>query len=106
MRYNLGVANYLRNDLAQAEPYLLALLDDRANSVPTYLANEVCALALVLHHSGRVSEAEHVIDQVGAYLGQIDDPFARVYTEPFRVELALRQGQLLRARPVGPKPRL
>ena len=56
MRYNLGVANYLRDELAQAEPYLLALLDDRANSVPTYLADEVCALALVLHHSGRVSE--------------------------------------------------
>jgi LuxR family maltose regulon positive regulatory protein len=101
MRYNLGIAHYLRNEFAKAEPYLLALMDDHATSVPTYLANGVCALALILHYSGRGSEAEHVIDQVSAYLGQIEDPFARVYTELFRVELALRQGQLLRAGRLG-----
>jgi LuxR family maltose regulon positive regulatory protein len=101
MRYNLGIAHYLRNEFAKAEPYLLALMDDHATSVPTYLANGVCALALILHYSGRGSEAEHAIDQVSAYLGQIEDPFARVYTEQFRVELALRQGQLLRAGQLG-----
>jgi len=34
-RYDLGIAHYLRNELAQAEPYLLALLENRYSTPAT-----------------------------------------------------------------------
>ncbi|NIV35625.1 MAG: hypothetical protein GWN58_41085, partial [Anaerolineae bacterium] len=96
-RYFLGVAHYLRDEFAQAEPYLLALLEDRAVSAPNYLANGVFALALICLAHDRLVEAEQVIDLVGAHFEETGDSFALAYTEAFRVELALRKGDLAEA---------
>ncbi len=65
-RYHLGIAHYLRNELAQAEPYLLALWQDRATSAPSYLAMGVFALALIYLSQNRLVEAEQVIDRLSA----------------------------------------
>ena len=56
-RYNMGTGHYLRNELDLAEPYLLALLKERASSAPVYVAFGVFALALIYQAQGRRSEA-------------------------------------------------
>ena len=96
-RYNLGIAHYLRNELAQSEPYLLALLEDRALPAPTYLTNGVFALALMYHALGRVSEADQVMDLLSTHLRETSDTIAWAMTPAIRVELALRQGKLSEA---------
>jgi len=97
-RYFLGIAHYLRNEFVQAEPYLLALLEDRAISAPSYLATGIFALALLYHATGRESEASHVIDLLSTHLRDVIDTFGWVISEAIQVELALRQGNLEQAR--------
>jgi len=97
-RYQLGSAHYLRNELAQAESYLLALWQDRATSAPTYLAMGIIALALIYLSQDRLGEAEQVIDRLSAQFRETGDTFALASTEAFRVELALRTGDLAGAR--------
>jgi LuxR family maltose regulon positive regulatory protein len=98
VRHNLGSAHYLRNEFAQAEPYLLALWQDRATSAPQYLAMGVFALALIYLSQDRLVEAEQVVDRLSAYLRETGDTHALANTEAFRVELALRKGDLAEAR--------
>ena len=101
-RYNLGIAHYLRNELSQAEPYLLALLDDRAQSAPSYVTVGAFALALLYHAQNRVSEAEQVIDLVRAYVETLQDTFSWAITRAIAIELALRRGELAEAHRLSP----
>lgn len=96
-RYDLGVVHYLRNEFAQAEPYLLALLADRALSTPTYLAFGVFALALMYHSQGRGSEAMQLIELVSTHLQERAHTVAQTITRAFSVELAIRQGRVAEA---------
>ncbi|MEE4143211.1 MAG: LuxR C-terminal-related transcriptional regulator, partial [Halieaceae bacterium] len=98
VRYHLGSTHYLRNELAQAESYLLALWQDRATSAPTYLAMGIFALALIYLSQDRLVEAEQAIDRLSAQLRETVYTFALASTEAFRVELALRTGDLAGAR--------
>ena len=61
-RYNMGTGHYLRNELDLAEPYLLALLEERASSASVYVAYGVFALALIYQAQGRESEAIQVVE--------------------------------------------
>ena len=70
-RYYLGTAHYLRNEWAQAQPYLLALLKDPALVDSNYLSFGAFALALIYHGQGRQAEADEVIATLGAYLSEI-----------------------------------
>jgi len=96
--YFRGIAHYLRNELVQAKPNLLALLDDYALSSPSYLANGVFVLALIYLALDRASEAEQVIARIHNLLGEAKDTFAWAITQASRVELAFRQGKLAEAR--------
>jgi LuxR family maltose regulon positive regulatory protein len=96
-RYNMGTGHYLRNELDLAEPYLLALLEERASSAPVYVAFGVFALALIYQAQGRGSEAIQVVDLVSAYLEETEHRVALAIAEAFRVELAIRQGKLAEA---------
>ena len=98
VRYHLGSAHYQRNEFAQAERYLLALWQDRAISAPNYLAMGTFALALSYLAQDRLVEAEQVIDLISAHFQETRDSFALANTEAFRVELALRKGDLVEAR--------
>lgn len=97
-RYNMGTGHYLRNELDLAEPYLLALLEERASSVPVYVAFGVFALALIYQAQGRGSEATQVVETISAYLEETEHRVALAIAEAFRVELAIRQGKLAEAR--------
>ncbi|HSR32741.1 MAG TPA: LuxR C-terminal-related transcriptional regulator [Anaerolineae bacterium] len=88
--------------MSQAEPYLLALLEDRAQSAPSYVAVGTFALALLYHAQNRVSEAEQVIELVRAYVERVKDTFSWAVTRAFPIELALRQGELDEARHLSP----
>jgi LuxR family maltose regulon positive regulatory protein len=101
-RYNLGIGHYLRNELSQAEPYLLALLDDRAESASSYVTVGAFALALLYYAQNRVSEAEQVIDLVRAYVETLQDTFAWAITRAIAIELALRRGKLAEAHRLSP----
>ena len=96
-RYNMGTGHYLRNELDLAEPYLLALLEERASSAPVYVAFGVFALALIYQAQGRGSEATQVVETISAYLQETEHRVALAIAAAFRVELAIRQGKLAQA---------
>ncbi len=102
-RYDLGVAHYLRNEFAQAEPYLLALLEDRPLSTPTYLAFGAFALALIYHSQGRHTEVAQLIELVSTHLQETGQTVAYEIARAFRVELALRRCRLAEARQLSKK---
>jgi LuxR family maltose regulon positive regulatory protein len=93
-RQYMGVAHYLRNEFTQAEPHLLALLEDREMSAPSYLAMGVIALALIYLNQDRLMEVEQVINLTSTQLREKRGSFALGVMEAFRVELALRRGDL------------
>jgi LuxR family transcriptional regulator, maltose regulon positive regulatory protein len=97
-RYYLGAAHYLRNEWAQAQPYLLALLKDPALVDSNYLSFGAFALTLIYHGQGRHGEAEEVIATLGAYLSEIEYELAHFMTASFQFELALRRGAIVEAR--------
>jgi len=98
LRYFIGTAHYLRYEFAQAENYLLALLEDRITSAPSYLANGIFVLALMYQAEGREAEADQVIDTISATLRDAKDLSAWTTVEAFRVELVLRRGRVMDAR--------
>lgn len=97
-RYNLGTAWYLRNELSQAEPQLRALFEDRDLTPPVYLAFGAFALALIAQSQGHESAAVHLIESVSAYLQETEHRVAYATAEAFKVDLALRQGNVAQAR--------
>jgi LuxR family maltose regulon positive regulatory protein len=102
-RYHLGIAHYLRDELAPAETVLEDLLEDRESSSPIYLVNGVFALALAYQASGRTAEATQVIDLLAELVQAPEDPHVRKFIRAFQVELALRQGRLAEARRLSSK---
>lgn len=96
-RYFLGTTYYLRDELADAEPSLLALLEDRAFSAPTYLAQGTLALALIYVLRGRSAEAKQVMELVRNQLLETRDTWALAILGALEVELALRLGNLAEA---------
>jgi len=97
-RYDKGIAHYLRDEFTRAEPILRALLEDRATSAPHYAAQGAYALALIYQALGRTAEAAQVLQLIEDHLRETKDTLALTFTEAFRVELALRQGELSEAR--------
>lgn len=96
-RHHLGVAHYLRNELEQAEAVLLALLQDRAVSAWGWAAVGLIALVLLYTARGLWAEARRVLDLAHTLSREQNHKLALAHTEAFRVELALRQGDLAEA---------
>jgi len=82
----------------QAEPHLQALLDDWASSSPIYLANGGYVLALIRLTQGRTEEAVQIVDLLEDHFREMKHMPALACVRAFRVELALRQGELREAR--------
>jgi LuxR family maltose regulon positive regulatory protein len=96
-RYDLGYAHYLKNEFTQAEPYLLASLDDRYFSAPNYLANSGFVLALMYLSQDRKTEAIRIMNLLEATFWETNASSALASTLYFRVELAIQQGNLTEA---------
>lgn len=96
-RYHLGTAHYLRNELAQAERYLIALVEDHALSPETHLAFGASALALLHHSQGRGSEATQTIELVSTFFQGTERTATNALVDAFRLELAIRRGDLAEA---------
>ncbi len=96
-RYHLGISHYLRNEFSQAEPILLAFLEDRVTAAPNYLAQGCFMLALIYDWQGRTNHADQVIQILADQFREANFMVGLAYTEAFRVELALRRGNLAEA---------
>jgi LuxR family maltose regulon positive regulatory protein len=97
-RYFLGAAHYLRNELADAEPPLLALLRNRELAAPSYVAQGTFALALIHVARGQAAEAWQVLQLVEKQFQEIKNSFAPAVVGAAQVELALRLGNLAEVR--------
>ena len=95
--YMLGKINYLHNDLVAAEANLLPLLENPAFSAPSYLAHAVCMLSRMYHHQNKPEEASRIIEQTSTYFESSWNSTALGIMRAFEVELALDQGDFVRA---------
>jgi len=100
-RYDLGIAHYLRNELAQAELYLRALLEDRYFAPSAYLTSGFYALALIYLSQGRNSEIGQVIGLLEATFQEMNEKSALAMTAAIKVELLLRENRLKEAQSLG-----
>ena len=100
-RYYLGMAHYLRNEWVEAKPYLLALVDNPFLVELEYLSFGVFALALIHQGENCQLEAGEVIDRLAAHLAHTDYKLTEPVIGLFRVELALRRGDLAEANRLG-----
>ena len=98
MRYELGMAHYLRNELAQAEPHWRAMVEKPALSAPEYLGHAACALARLYHAERQPDQAAEVLRSAAAYFEEMGSTFVLDTLRAFEVELALDQGDIARAR--------
>jgi LuxR family maltose regulon positive regulatory protein len=97
-RYFNGIISYLKNDLAEAETYLLALLQRLELSAPSYLAHAVCALTRIYRSQERLKDADHVLRMARNYLEETENATSLEIVRAFQVELALDQGNIESAR--------
>jgi LuxR family maltose regulon positive regulatory protein len=97
-RYFNGIISYLKNDLAKAETYLLALLQRLELSAPSYLANAVCALTRIYRSQERLEDADRVLLMARNYLEETENAISLEIVRAFQVELALDQGDIESAR--------
>jgi LuxR family maltose regulon positive regulatory protein len=97
-RYFNGIISYLQNDFAEAETYLLALLQRLELSAPSYVAHAVCALTRIYHLQERLEDADRILQMVKNYLEEIENPISLEIVRAFQVERALDQGDIESAR--------
>jgi LuxR family maltose regulon positive regulatory protein len=97
-RYFIGMIHYLRGESDAAEPHLSALVENEATSSPTYLAMGAMVLTLIRNERGDVEHADAIMDRLTTYFRQGSDSAALALLKAFRVELALRRGNLGAAR--------
>jgi LuxR family maltose regulon positive regulatory protein len=94
---HLGITHYLRNELEEAEDYLLTVLENWAVAGLDQVASATIVLALIHLSRGRWDEAAQAIDVGLAQLDEMRDRHARAAMGAFRVELALWKGDLTEA---------
>ncbi len=97
-RYFLGAAHYLRNELQDAEAYLLKLVESRELGAPSYVAHGTYALACIHLARGNVADAEQAMETVKRHFVEIGHSDAYRILEAAEVELALRTGDLEEAK--------
>jgi len=88
----------MRNEFAEAEPYLLTLLKERELADPNYLAYGAFALVLIYRWQGREAEAAEIVRAMDTYLQEIEHKLVQVLAESLKAELAIRQGNAAEAR--------
>ena len=96
-RYFLGVFHYVRNELAEATRYLVAVVDDPLAARSQYFAQSSFALALIHTAQGRDEDASKVVESAMSQLMESHDTSAFAVARAFQVDLTLRQGKALEA---------
>ncbi len=96
-RYFLGVFHYQRNQLADAERYLVPLVAEPCLTRTELYVHGSFALALAHVAQGRDREASELGDAVLAHLLEIGNAYALPTARAFLAELDLRRGDVARA---------
>jgi len=96
--YLSGAAHYWRNEFAEAEADLLDVLQDLPAANPSYSANACFIRACIELAHGRVMEAEETLERVRTHLEETDAGTPLMLTRAFKVEMAIRRGDLAAAR--------
>lgn len=97
-RYISGVAHYLRNEPALAEPLLQAMLHNPVLASPEYLVQAVFLLARIYNAEGLSERAGEVLQFATSHLKEMDSTILLETLDAFQVELALDQGDVSLAR--------
>ena len=93
-QYFSGIIPYLWNDLANAEPHLLALAEMPTAGVPNYLAHAACALVRIYHAQFQPERASQIFQMTRSHCEELGHTQALAILRAFQVELALDQGDL------------
>jgi LuxR family maltose regulon positive regulatory protein len=93
-RYYLGMYHYQRNELIEAESYLLPLVLQPYLSHAQCFLNSAVQLARIRQLQQRPAEADQIADVMLAYALDTRSEVALFMTRAFQAELALRRGHL------------
>ena len=96
-RFFLGAGHYVRNELAEAERYLSALVDTPFIARPTYLLQGAFLLEKILRAHGREEDAANIITSMITHNEQTNDAVGLATIRAAQVELALLQGKVREA---------
>jgi LuxR family maltose regulon positive regulatory protein len=95
--YFRGIVHYHRNNLAEAEQDLLAVVLDRYRTHLQCLVQSAIALALTYQAQQRPAQAFTVADMLPAFLYETGNTVLLPAIHAFQADLALRQGRLAEA---------
>ncbi|MCB0197653.1 MAG: hypothetical protein KDJ65_37255, partial [Anaerolineae bacterium] len=95
-RYIAGITSYLCNDLEMAETHLLAMVEHPV-LMDDALAHATCTLSRLYQAQGQPEKANAIIQQIRSYLEEANNSFSLNLLESFQIELALDQGDVVRA---------
>ena len=96
-RYHLGVCHYERNDLAEAELQLTAVVRQPYQAHVQCYLNSAAALALTYQAQGRPDQARELAEQMVSFALAIQGTVGLFLAKAFQAELVLRQGRLAEA---------
>jgi LuxR family maltose regulon positive regulatory protein len=96
--YLIGAAHYWRNETAEAESHLLKVLADYHLSNPSYTGNAGFVMACICLARNCAQKADQVLKQVSNHFREYNYATMLAITQAFRVESALRQGDIGKAR--------
>jgi len=92
-RFHLGVHHYSRDELAEAEQNLQAVIDLRFFAAQDEYCHAAFVLALALLGQGRSEEAREVVESVSEHALEIGNPRLVELVRTFEAEFELRLGR-------------
>jgi LuxR family maltose regulon positive regulatory protein len=95
--FYLGVCHYARNDLAQAEHHLAAVVKQPYQAHVQCYLNSAAALALAYQAQDRANQAREIAERMVSFALEIQGTAGLSLAKAFQAELALRQGRLAEA---------
>lgn len=95
--YFIGIAHYLRNELDEAEPYLLKVIDHPKQASTTYMMFSGCALMNSYHAQNRLEEATLLFQKIKIFIKETENKVNLETLEAFQVAFALNQNQIANA---------
>jgi LuxR family maltose regulon positive regulatory protein len=96
-RYFRGIVSYHRNNLAQAEEDLSAVVLDRYRTHMQCLVHSAIALASTYQAQRRPAQARAVTDMIPTFLDETGNMVLLPTMHAFQADLALRQGRMAEA---------
>lgn len=99
--YFIGVAHYLRNELDEAERYLLKVIDHPEQASASYMMFSGCALMSIYYAQKRAEEATLLFQKIRDYVEETENTINLVTLNAFQVEFTLNQNQIANAHRLG-----